>query len=98
MSRSFRKHPSSHSHKSGNKKWHKRQAAKAVRRSDEVPVKGFAFAKRLYDPWKIVDYKWVCYCPIHAWRWDERRDKLVGAGGSHSRWWSQDTYDRLRRK
>lgn len=37
-------------------KWNKRQASKAVRRYRGKIPNGYAFLKKIYDPWDIHDY------------------------------------------
>jgi len=57
MSRSYRKPWVTDGYKGSRiKQYHKNQANKKVRRSENVPD-GMMYRK-YYDPWKICDYKW----------------------------------------
>jgi hypothetical protein len=55
MSRSFREPWFKDTNGSPYKRWAKQQANRAVRRTKDVPD-GKTYRK-LYDPWKIVDYR-----------------------------------------
>ena len=59
MSRSYKKHPSWSSDGSAWKRYSKRQASKAVRRS--TIVADGRFYKKLYNSYDIVDYKYVWF-------------------------------------
>lgn len=54
MSRSHKKPYIGDTYGSSHRKWAKRQAAKAVRRLDEV-ADGRSYAK-VFNPWNITDY------------------------------------------
>jgi hypothetical protein len=62
MSRSYYKYPSFSSDGPNHRRYAKRQANKKVRRTKNIP-NGCAYRK-VYNPWNIVDFRWVYYTKI----------------------------------
>ena len=56
MSRSYKKSPVCTDHTSPRTRWAKRQAAKAVRRYDEIIENG-KFYRKIFCSWNICDYR-----------------------------------------